>query len=810
MKVSAAKMRQDLSSRKKLRESRAGGGGDDFPLRVAKVTAVDPKRLVMSLMTLTGNEDAYDNVPITLPGGWARHFFAAIPEVHDLCVVGYSPAESGSTRVPYVVGWLVPGPEASYDWMMISLTGETELDMSPKLQEALKGIIGRTRKKMRQVEPGNIMASSSQGSDLILNESVTLANRRGNEIILRDQDQALVTRTLQTFHAGAGVRTYSGMVQRDSALLPTQAWADAVDWASPLQISEDGTPLQSEDFPTVDDPEAYLGPLFTPNPVFDAGLPISSSDPREFLKRGLYIDDQGRLYDNLPTEGSTYGGKRFWRVSKDGGDGIPDPSAEVFSEFRIEVSHTSDGTLPVTEQTDGIDIDRLLPSTPQRDLAGEVSPNPTNRSPNAPMVSLVLGTAVGNDPVSDRSTYGRPLVAQLYGKDGSFAPLIRSAADGEDPGQHAAYLLRVANPYDPSQPEAFMAVTKSGSFRSYFPGSGSESHQEFYQAGKKVVLGNQNSGASSVTEADGYIGFSNVGKGRGLDNLGLELTSAAGAVKLFAGGALTGTGTALGEVGSAALDVLQNTGLWLESAQNAILKSAKTTRISAPSIELGDADGVSIQANSSLSLDSGSRTSLSSVVWDQTVSGQMNVTMGGPKNGSPTNGALRNTKFTGTPLTGLLGGAADSYKVQYGGSSSNWNLGKVQNKVLVGSFRFSAMTIPDIIEPPVPGAGIDMSVGVPFFSQTLKAGLLGVGVSSAIGYAKLEAKKGTATVTGKVAVRISSIGPMRLEASLVSVACAGSVVNGGGVLTDGCRNPLTGRSFRTSASLGVAGFRVGV
>ena len=808
--ISAAKMRQDLLARKKLRSKRAGGGGSDFPFRVAKVTEVDPRRMILSLMTLTGNEDLYTNVPLTFPGGGSRHFMGAIPDVNDLCVIGYAPAESGMSRFPYIVGWIIPGVEASYDWMMVSLTREKELEMSPKIREAIRGTIGRTRKKLRQMEVGNIVASSSQGSDLILNESVTLANRRGNELILRDQDQAIVTRSLQMFHAGAGVRTYSGMVQRDNALLPTQTWQSATDWSGPRQIDAEGSPLSRDELDATpfDADSALYGELYTPSDVFNSGLSMGDADPREFLKRGLYIDDRGRLFDQKPKGGSVYGGKRFYRVSTDLSDGVPDPGSEVFSEFRVEVSHTSDGTLPVTEQTDGIDIDRLLPNTPQRDANGEIAPNKANRSPNAPMVSLILGTAVGSDPVGDRSTYGKPLVAQLYDASGKLAPQIRAAADGESPESHAAYLLRVANPYDPNQAEAFMAVTKGGALRSYFPGSGSESHQEFYNTGKKVVLGAEGSGASSVLEADGMVSIQNTGKGQAVDNVGISLGSQGGAVRIFAGG--TKTGAEEGGAGSDTLDTNQNTGLWLESSNNALFRSAKKAKIQAPEIRLTDADGITVDASSTVNVSSGSKYALSAKAVERTINGQENNTYGGALDGNLTNGPTRSTKFTGTPLTGVGSVFVDAYESNFGGSKAKYNAGKVLHQILIGSFSAESMVKPSIITLPFPGASSAISCGYLFTKNEVKAKLLGVDVSASVGPVKVEAKKGTVSLTGSLGVTLKTPAKMRLQASLISVSCLTSVVRGGGVLTSGCRNPLTGRKFNRSGVRGVAGFKVGL
>ena len=226
-------MLKRMTGVRKTRPNRAGGDGTEFPLRVAKVTRVDPKKLVVDLITFTGNNDTYENVALTFPNAGARHFMGAVPEVNDLCIIDYSPAESGTSRRPYIVGWLIPGTDVAYDWITTQLTDPKDIDYTPKVRESLEGVYGRRRHKLRQMNSGNIVASSSQGSDMILSEDLLLANRRGNELLLRDSDQSLVVRSLQQFHAGSGFRIYSGMVQRDANLLPRQIFSDGIDYSHP-------------------------------------------------------------------------------------------------------------------------------------------------------------------------------------------------------------------------------------------------------------------------------------------------------------------------------------------------------------------------------------------------------------------------------------------------------------------------------------------------------------------------------------------------------------------------------------------------
>lgn len=798
--LSTAKIKQTMTPRR-LRKDRAGGDGNEFPLRVCKVTRVDPKRMIVSLYALTGNGDTYDNVALTFPNAGARHFIGAIPDLNDLCVVGYSSAESGKTRTPYIVGWLVPGPNAGYDWLMTSPTREEEVALTPALREALQGSFGRRRHKLKQMEAGNVVASSSQGSDLVLNESATLSNRRGNEITLRDQDQALVIRSLQQFHAGAGVRLYSGMVQRDSTLIPTQMFADSVDWSSSKQVDSEGNPILASDLDS-----SPLSGSMTPDDVFSKGLAMGYTDPSDILRRGLFVDSSGMMYDSLVVPSAVYGGKPLFRVSVDPGtNGVTDVGSDVFSEYRIEVSHTSDGTLPVTEQTDGIDIDRLLPSAPDTGVDGSGDANPLNRSPNESMVSFVLGTAIGNDPINDRDSYGKPLIASLYDKNGAFAPGIRAAEDTTPITDHSAFLLRVRNPTDPKAPEAFMSITKGGAFRTYFPGSGSKAHEEFFQTGKRITLGADLDGQSERLEADGTISLRNTGKGRQTDNVGVELHSTSGAVTIFGGGSISeGAGSPSSNPNLTAAGA--STGVRIRSSRGILIEAVETTKISGRKIQIDDSDSITVSSNSSLSLLASESATVSTKTLNVVVNGRADYLFGGPKNGLPSNGPSRNTTFTSTPLTGGTGGVVDRYEVVFGGREEIFRVGRHDTTVEIGSYNISTMS--PATTPVGNGSGIHLSTGLQLNDNRLDLELSGASLTSNVGNATLQATKGSAVVRGTLGVNISSPTSVSILAPSVVVTVPTPFV--GGVLTDGCIDSLTGRSFLSSGTVGVSTFRVGV
>jgi hypothetical protein len=777
-------------------------GGREFPIRYARVTRVDPKRMVVDLEYLSGVRIEAKNVPLSFPGAGSRHFFGAMPEVGDLCLVGQSPAESGRSKRPVILGWYVPSTQAGYDWLNVRSHSPDELSLTPKQKESLEGLASERRHKLRQMEKGNIIASSSQGGDLLLNESVTLANRRGNEVILRDQDQALVVRTLQQFHAGAGFRTYSGMVQRDANLLPTQISYGDSDWTSSRQVDGSKVPLGPLGLDQVEGSGEIVSPVFNDA---DFQVPVDF-DPREILKRGLFMDVNGNLL--LDNDYATYGGKPMYRVAADLKHNGVDTNVPTFAEYRIEVAHTTDGTLPVTEQTDGLDVDRLL-MVPPGSNPGESGGNesgttdPTTLSPNAPMVEFVLGTAVGNDSYGKPDEYGVPLVARVTTESGTPQTSIRAYDPAQDTLEdQIAFLLRSRDPRDVSR-ESFMALTKGGAWLTSFQGQGSKVAQESLRTGKVSFYGTDLDGNSRILNADGGIKIDSL-EGRSQDNVGVEITAHQGAVKIFAGGS-TSTGAANDDPNPKS-PLNSRVGLSLVSATGTEISATEGITVAASEVAISETRRTSITASSSIDLNAGDTVSVSTKRLSMTVNGSAEYVFGGPLNGVASNGPTRSIAFSGSPLTGAIGGAVDKYEVTFGGRNEVFRLGRHMTSISVGGFVVRTMN--PLTRAFGVGTGVNISTGAPLLQNGFSSSIASATLSSSVGTTTVSAKKGLVSVSGTASVLMTSLARVKIQAPLVSVLAPGSPF--GGVLTDGCLDSLTGRPFLLSGTLGAATFRVGV
>jgi hypothetical protein len=452
-----------------------------FGLGIARVIRVDHIKSQVALQVMTGEKDMFEWTQIvhTCPAAGARTFMGSTPEPGDVCVVGWLASD---VKTPVILAWIPTAVTTGVEWLPVQDFLPSEVDMNPQTQAHFEGIYGRTRMKHCPVRPGCLMFSSAQGSDIIMDENVLITNRRANEIRIRDSDQAIILRSLQQFHAMGGARVYGGMVQRDARFLPRRMFSDGTNWTAGRQQGSNGDPLTPAE---LGDSPIEAGTL-TPHPVFfrsDTSLPFPDSgvevkdniDPYAFLNRGRFIGTDGQALDpsNVASDGE-YGGKQIFRVALSGDPTSGDlptngviaqggAESDTLTEYRIELDHSWDGSLPVTEQTDGFDADRL-PSD-----AAATSPVASGE----PFLQWILGSVVGNDPFSRRGSqeYGLPLAPRIFDADGTVDPRLQSGI-GFPLGEHAASLFRVVPPVaDPSQiPPMFVSTNKDGQVKAFLSG----------------------------------------------------------------------------------------------------------------------------------------------------------------------------------------------------------------------------------------------------------------------------------------------------------------------------------------------------
>jgi len=476
----------------------------------------------------------------------------------------------------------------------------------------------------------------------------------------------------------------------------------------------------------------------------------------------LIIDESG-FVDRTPLVArATYGGKQLFRVAM--ASGLPgvansavDADLPTLVEHRVEVSHTTDGTLPVTEQTDGFDADRLPQTDPR-----QASVPSSVRSPNAAYVEHVLGTVVGNDPysVAGVAQYGLPLRPTVF--DGRTASPTMASAIGTPLGDHAATMFRVTPPFplSPDLQQTWWSVTKDGRVRASVAGPpGSNSAEIAFQNGLRLSAGVSTSGQSFDFEAGGSLRL-HAQRGNDDANVGVEVSSETGAVRIYAGGNETTPGpiqrlapTGGGE-GSAP-------GLTMEARQNVLIKAGKSVSISAPELNIRDNGRLKLAANDAVDISSSGKVGTTAKEVSVTSTGQTQLAFSGPTDSLPTNGPLRTTTFAGTPVTGFIGGPADRYTMVYGDRLESFILGNDTTLIATGNITKGT------------AAGFFTASGT---GNTAVLGPGGAAVTATVGAATLTAAAGAAIITGSASALVASVGPTVVRGAAVVLSATGGKV----------------------------------
>jgi hypothetical protein len=792
--VPTRQMQGDVSGMYRSKKGSPSTGDAKYALGLARVMRVDYARHQIQLQILSGENDWYQwtAMPAGCPGAGARHFIGSLPEPGDVCVIGWL---SGDSKTPIILTYMPIAVGSGNEWTPFQSFLPTEVDMNPQTRAHYEGIYGRYRHKMRSMRPGCICLSSSQGSDIMLDEGVLITNRRATEIRLRDQDQAIVMRSMQQFHVMGGARVYAGMVQRDAQFLPSRMFSDGTDWAAGVQVDSNGAPLAFEDLPASSVPAGAL----TPHDVFvrsDSTLPFRNSgisiddnvDPYSFLKRGFFIGSDGFVFDSSRALSSAeYGGKPMWRVAID-----PNPENTAFpsnsltlrdgtevdtlTEYRIEMDHSWDGTLPVSEQTDGFDADRL----PNDSVLESASAS------NGPYLQWVLGSVVGNDAFTDRGRelYGLPLVPQIFSET-KVDPRMQSGL-GLPLGEHAASLFRVDAPIaDPSTiPPMFVSTTKDGRVKGFLSGPQDQNSLELALNGGMRMQAN---GPMVFDAANIVFNFRN---GDPTNNYAAVLTSDTGAIAIR-GNAPTTQGSFSARTTSTDIQENNFPAVLIESPSgNTHIKSGRFTKVSgANGIQLVDTNEVLVTAKQSINMFA-DKALLQCNTRDKTVQGKEVQLYSGPKNFLPTNAPMREIKFISNPLTGHAGGRTDSYFMLFGDRVERFVIGNHRTTVAVGNLTYQTALGSVTHRAGVNQIRLGTADGISMFSATTTS------MFSTL----------STTINALASVTVRAVGRAKLSGIVTTLGGAGAP---GRILSSTDRDPLTNLPF-SFFGLGSTGHRLGL
>ncbi len=398
--------------------------------------------MVCSIRLETGNGERHD-VPIPASGGGGpRSWSGSILEPGSKVLLGWKHYDQRS-YVPYIIQVLTVGTFPAREYEPFSTADPADaaeaLTLFPELEDDPHVNLGVLRLKARKGYSGDFLASSSGGSDIILDRDFMATNRSGNEIRLRDADQTLVIQSLNVFESNAAGYYRRGLIKRNAFnLLP-----DLFTSGQPVYGQVNGTDLV--DF--LNSKASADGTV-----VVDK-VPAGTPAYDKLLEFGLIKQDGTINFPNDPTDPFypfvvTPDGQRISYVVQGEHDQSFAITDQCYVEDRREIFHTHNGTMDITEEGDGIQID----------------------FPSRIITEDVYGTVVGNDPYSDagRAVYKKILTMRVFDSPDQaipsafprFDPVDTITSQTQADTKALARLFRVQSPTSSNQ-YAF-GITKEG------------------------------------------------------------------------------------------------------------------------------------------------------------------------------------------------------------------------------------------------------------------------------------------------------------------------------------------------------------
>jgi hypothetical protein len=435
-------------------------------LHAGHIIHVDTETMVCSVR-VDSMQGEYHDVPIPGSGGAGpRSWSGNIPEPGSKVIIGWKKFDAhGRGFRPYILTFLSPGTFIARDYEPFSSANPADaaavLQIDPTLADDPRQNLGVIRLKARKGYPGDYIASSSGGSDMILDRDVLLTNRAGNEIRLRDSDQSAILQVRNEFTANAAGYYRRGLIKRNAfAFLPDLYPLDNND--QPAQVISPGTST------TLD----ANGEPIDRNPAYDTllGFGLINADGTlnfqdQTTPAGYSINPENTS-KTQPGDTNTLvfyppvvmpdGQHVSYIVQGEPANSFAQTTL-AYTEDRREIQHLSDGTMAVTEEGDGFQID----------------------SPAPVYIEDVLGTVVGNDFFTDS---GRPLYKRVLGmrvfnnpdqgipsSGPAFEPVDTVNRLGVMDAVGLARLFRLYSPYPGSTNQYVFGITKEGKVLCHIP-----------------------------------------------------------------------------------------------------------------------------------------------------------------------------------------------------------------------------------------------------------------------------------------------------------------------------------------------------
>jgi len=404
-------------------------------LKVGIITRVDELNLKADVKILTGGGDRFE-VDLTQAMAGPRSFWGGIPELNSLVVIGYRQKHKQLTEA-MILGYIPVGNRSGLRFDPFA--PEDPSNIAPEDAALYKKVIGNTiRHKRLKMSPGDVGGMSSEGAELVLSRDIRMSNRAGDLFELRDAERSIVAQSIHRVESEAGVKRLSGPIRRGAFFLP------------PDIFQSGGNILKSET-------DRYFG-----RDELQAAGPGTAGFATKYSNASGQVLDVFNNTAEFPPVMYTNGRQVHYAATipatsvEDSEEGAP----EAFTEYRIEMAHTSDLSQDVLGEIDGFAM-----------------------NPRRIYIEQVLGTTVGNDPSDGMGMrqYARILRPKLFDDFGQTGPgtfameaIPRSPLepDVESLTTAGAYLFKIQPPISDTEGDPFaLAIQKQGKVLLNIPGS---------------------------------------------------------------------------------------------------------------------------------------------------------------------------------------------------------------------------------------------------------------------------------------------------------------------------------------------------
>jgi hypothetical protein len=182
-------------------------------LQIGTIVRVDNERNVVDIQFVS-NPLVTRNVPITAPFFTGRSFIGGMPEEGSAVICGYIKL-TNKIGTPLILAYLDKQYFNAISYAYTSGKTSNDILELTSIHDKIGWAVRRL--KRRKLYPGDINFESTQGSELLLDDSVFLSDSKMNEILISSSDRTVYTNSINNFlYTNAG-RILNGLIVRQNS-----------------------------------------------------------------------------------------------------------------------------------------------------------------------------------------------------------------------------------------------------------------------------------------------------------------------------------------------------------------------------------------------------------------------------------------------------------------------------------------------------------------------------------------------------------------------------------------------------------------